>query len=267
MIALIGSIDPLTTEVAAALEREGQACVICEMADRTFLDPAQGGPAAFRIEHLGTLLQSLSDWGVTSVCFSGRIIRPRIDPAMIDAATAPLVPRLSEALQRGDDGALRVVIRLFEEAGFPVRPAQEIAPDLLPSAGVMSTAQPTPSQMADATRAERVHRIIAPADVGQGVIVRNGQVLAIEAAPGTDFMLRSVQGLAAGAVFFKAPKLGQDRRADLPVIGPSTLRQAQSSGIAAVVVEAGGVMVVDRKGTIAAADESGLVLWIREPSP
>jgi molybdenum cofactor synthesis domain-containing protein len=54
---------------------------------------------------------------------AGAIGRPKLDPAMIDAATMPLVPRMMQALGQGDDGALRVVIALFEEAGFALRAA------------------------------------------------------------------------------------------------------------------------------------------------
>ena len=66
-------------------------------------------------------------------------------------------------------------------------------------------------------------------------------------------------------MLFKGPKPGQDRRVDLPAIGPDTLRAAAAAGLAGVVVEAGGVMILDHAATVAAADEAGLFLWAREP--
>ena len=267
MIALIGSLDPLTALLATTLRAQGRPHVICTLGHRTVLDPPPGDPVTFRVEHLGTLLHHLAQSGVRAVCFSGGIRRPQVDPGQIDARTAPLVPLLLAALRQGDDGALRTVIGIFEESGFAVLAAQEIVPELLPRPSVLTHHQPTPQHEADAARAESVHRIIAPADIGQGVIVRRGQVLAVEAQPGTDFMLRSVKGFAEGALFFKAPKLGQDRRADLPVIGPTTIERAQASKLSAIVIEAGGVMVMNREATIAAANEASLVLWVREPGP
>jgi UDP-2,3-diacylglucosamine hydrolase len=267
MIALIGSLDPLTALLATTLRAQGQAHVICTLGHRTILDPPPGNPMTFRVEHLGTLLHHLAQSGIRAVCFSGGIRRPQVDPAQIDGRTAPLVPVLLAALRQGDDGALRTVIGIFEEAGFAILAAQEIVPDLLPRPGVLTLLRPTPQLETDAARAESVHRIIAPADIGQGVIVRRGQVLAVEAQPGTDFMLRSVKGFAEGALFFKAPKLGQDRRADLPVIGPTTIERAQASKLSAIVIEAGGVMVMNREATVAAANEASLILWVREPSP
>jgi DUF1009 family protein len=267
MIALIGSLDPLTAQIATTLRAQGLSHVVCTLAHRTVLDPPAGEPITFRVENLGTLMQHLSASGVRHVCFAGGVARPQIDPDRIDAATAPLVPILLDALRRGDDGALRAVIGLFEAAGFGVVAAHDLVPDLLPAPGLLSAARPTSLHQADAARAESVHRILAPADIGQGVIVRRAQVIAVEAAPGTDFMLRSVKGVAEGALFFKAPKLGQDRRADLPVIGPTTIERARASRMSAVVIEAGGVMVLRPQDCAALADAAGLVLWVREPSP
>lgn len=265
MIALVGSLDPLTAQIATTLRAQGRAVVLCTLAQRTELSPPRGQPIGFRVENLGTLLRHLGAIGVREVCFAGGVARPRLAPELVDEATAPLVPVLLEALRLGDDGALRVVMDLFEAAGFTVLAAQDLVPDLLPPAGVLSAARPSPQHEEDAARAEAVHRVLAPADVGQGVIVRRSQVLAVEAGPGTDFMLRSVKGVAEGALFFKAPKQGQDRRADLPVIGPSTVERAVASGLSAVVVEAGGVMVLRRQDCAHLADEAGLVLWVREP--
>lgn len=261
MIALVGSRDDLTAAVAARLRDEGRASVVCELGPRTSLDPAC--PVTFRIEHLGTLLDRLRAWGVRAVCLSGAVRRPVLDPAEVDALTAPLLPGLMSALGRGDDGALRWAMGAFEDAGLAVLAAHDLVPDLLPPAGALSAARPTPAIEADAARAAEVHRLLAPADIGQGVVVRGGQVLAVEAFPGTDHMLRSVAGLAGGALLFKAPKRGQDRRADLPVIGPGTIRLAHASGLGAVVVEAGGVMVLSRGEVVAAADAAGMVLWVR----
>ncbi len=71
----------------------------------------------------------------------------------------------------------------------------------------------------------------------------------------------------SGAILFKAPKPGQDRRVDLPVIGPQTARNAVQAGLAGIVIEAGGVMALDLPATVATLDDAGLFLWVRPASP
>ena len=67
-------------------------------------------------------------------------------------------------------------------------------------------------------------------------------------------------------VLYKAPKPGQDWRMDLPAIGPATVAAAAAAGLAGVAVQAGGVLILDREATVAAADDAGLFLWGASPA-
>lgn len=272
--------------------------LVCELDG--FPSGLSSDPVAFRIETLGTFLADLKDRGISEVCFAGRVGRPALDPSRIDAATMPLMPRMMEALKAGDDGALRVVIAFFEEAGFRVRAAHDLVPELLPPVGVLSRKGPGRDAERDVARAIAAHAALGAADIGQAVVVAQGQVLAVEAQPGTDWMLASLLsretvfaptgslfddplGVAAdmfggaaqvpvrhrdpalpdGGILYKAPKPGQDRRIDLPAIGPDTVRGAAAAGLDGIVIEAGGVMILDRDEAIRAADAAGMFLWAR----
>ncbi len=67
-----------------------------------------------------------------------------------------------------------------------------------------------------------------------------------------------------GGTLWKGPKPGQDRRADLPTIGPATARAAARAGLRGIAVAAGGVLVLDPAATIAECDRAGLFLTIRD---
>jgi DUF1009 family protein len=220
---------------------------------------------AFRLETLGSFLEDLRARGVTRVCFAGAITRPRIDPARIDAATMPLVPVLQAALARGDDGALRAAIAVFEQAGFEIVAAHAIAPALLPPEGVPTRRQPGAHDRNDAERGFALLDVMAAGDIGQSCVVLAGQALAVEGLFGTDWMLSSLERRpdGVGGVLCKGPKRGQDRRADLPVIGPVTVQGAARAGLAGIVVEAGGVMALEPDALIAACDAADLFLWVR----
>jgi DUF1009 family protein len=108
-----------------------------------------------------------------------------------------------------------------------------------------------------------VVRALGSVDVGQGCIVQQGIVLAAEAIEGTDQMLARAGALARpgpGGVLVKLVKPGQDRRADLPTIGPRTLIAAHEAGLRGVAFEAGGTLLTDRAACIAEADRLGLFL-------
>lgn len=221
----------------------------------------------FRIEQLGSLIADFREMGVTEVCFAGAIRRPVLDPSRIDAATMPLVPRMMAALQKGDDGALREVIAIFEDAGIAVRGAHELSPDLLPQHGVYSSLRPEDYHETDARRAAETLSGLGPLDIGQSCVVHRGQVLTIEGTFGTDWMLASLENRpdGQGGIFYKAAKPGQDRRIDLPAVGPDTVDAAKKAGLDGIVVEEGSVMVLDLAEVEKAADEKGLFVWVRKP--
>ena len=261
MLALIAGQGALPAHLMAAAKTRPLVASL-----ERFPPDAVEPDLTFRIERLGSFLQTLSSKGVTEVCFAGSLTRVPLDPAEIDSATMPLVPRMMEALKSGDDAALRTVLAFFEEAGLTIRAAHEIAPDLLPEAGVLGEVAPQSEHENDALRAKAVVAVMGAADIGQACVVQRGQVLASEGLYGTDWMLQSLTNRpdeGEGGLLYKAPKPGQDRRIDLPTIGPVTINGAANAGLRGIVIEKDGVLVLDRDGTIKAADAAGLFLWVR----
>ncbi len=220
---------------------------------------------SFRLENLGALLIELSRAGVRDVCFAGAVRRTVIDPAQIDDLTKPLIPKLTEALLGGDDGALRAIFAIFEDAGFNVTAAHELIPDLLPPVGCQTKRKPDQDIDDEVRRASEVLNMVGHADIGQSCAVHRGQMLAIEGVFGTDWMLESlkVRPDSGGGIFFKAPKPGQDRRGDLPVISSQTVAKAADAGLDGIVIEEGGVMVLDMSNAIKEADKRNIFLWVK----
>ncbi len=226
----------------------------------------------FRVERLVPFLRGLEDAGITRVVFGGAVTRPRLEPALFDPDTAQLVPQLMAAMQGGDDATLRAVLGIFEGFGFTVLGVRDVAPGLVPGAGVL-TGHASEADTRDAARAAAIVAALGAVDVGQGCVVQQGLCLAVEALPGTDAMLAGVAGLAGlrpdaargRGLFYKAPKPGQDMRIDLPAIGPDTVRAVVAAGLGGIVWQAGGVICLDQPQMIALADQAGVFLWARQP--
>ena len=225
---------------------------------------------AFRVERLVPFLRALERDGVGQVILAGAVTRPRLDPALLDEGTASLLPRLMAAMAQGDDATLRVVIELFEESGFRVAGVEDVAPALLPGEGVLAGTV-TPRDEADAARAAAIVSALGAVDVGQGAVVAQGLCLGVEALPGTDALLAQVAGIGAlrpdpargKGVFYKAAKPGQDRRIDLPTLGPETMRKVAAAGLAGVAFQAGSVICLDLDEMVQLAGRLGLFLWAR----
>ncbi len=98
---------------------------------------------------------------------------------------------------------------------------------------------------------------MARLDVGQGVVVRKGTVLAVEAFEGTDPMLRRAGEFKTDQlIFVKTVKPSQDYRFDVPVFGSRTLETMKEAGISTAVLKADSVIILDRKRVLSEAEAS-----------
>ena len=259
----------LPGRVAAAAAAAGRAVFIVGLDG--FADAAVLAPwphAMVRIGAVGRILATLRAAQCGDVVLIGAVRRPSIFDLRPDAEGVRLLARAGRAAFTGDDGLLAAVMKVLGEEGFRVLGAHEILHEALAPAGVLGAVAPDAQAMADIDRGVVVARALGAADVGQGCVVQHGLVLAVEAAEGTDAMLSRCGALARpgpGGVLVKLVKPGQDRRADLPTIGPGTIRAAAAASLRGVAFEAGGTILADRDAAIGAADETGLFLLGLDP--
>ena len=98
-------------------------------------------------------------------------------------------------------------------------------------------------------------------DVGQGVVVSRGTVLAVEAFEGTNAMLdRAGKFGAKNCLFVKIGKPQQDTRFDVPVFGLQTLHAMKDAGIGTAALESGAVLLLDRDDVIREAGNQKVTL-------
>ena len=96
---------------------------------------------------------------------------------------------------------------------------------------------------------------MARLDVGQGVVVRKGTVIAVEAFEGTDPMLKRAGDFDTDQLIFtKTVKHRQDYRFDVPVFGIRTLEIMRNSGIQAAALKAGSVIMLEKQTLLKQAE-------------
>ena len=263
-LGIVAGAGPLPAKVAAAARAAGRAVFVVGL--EGFADPEMLAPyphAIIRFGAVGRILAALRGHHCRDLVLIGPVRRPSLLDLRPDADAARLLARVGRAAFAGDDGFLSAVVRVLGEEGFRVLGAHEVLDGALAPAGLLTRAAPDEQAMADIARGIGVARALGAVDVGQGCVVQLGFVLAVEAVEGTDAMLARCAPLARagpGGVLVKLVKPGQERRADLPTIGPGTVRAAASAGLRGIAFEAQGAILADRDAAVAAADAAGLFL-------
>ena len=205
--------------------------------------------------------------GCRDVVFIGSIVRPALWQIRPDFEVLRTLPRIIAAFRGGDDHLLTNIGRLFEEHGFHVLGAHEVAPDILVPEGTLGSRQPSAEDRADVALGLDYLRAAGRFDIGQAVVVAGKHVLAVEAAEGTDQMLVRVAEMRASGrvrapvgsgVMVKAPKPGQDRRFDLPSIGPQTIEGVARARLAGIAVVAGSTIIAEPERVVTTTDFAGV---------
>lgn len=267
-LAIVCGAGRFPLVVAEEVVRGGRPVFLIGMGGVSDPEIAQRPHAFIRMGQFGRILELARGAGARDILFVGAMTRPATwRDARPDLRLLMLLPRLVRAFRGGDDHLLSALAGAITEAGFTVRGVHEVAPRLMLPDGASGALSPSPGEIADARFGFEVLAALSPFDVGQGLVVHNRRVLAVEAAEGTDLMLARVAELRASGrlhlkgrcgVFIKAPKRGQDRRMDTPAIGPHTISRLEAAGLAGIAVAAGEVMAVDGGDLIESADQAGI---------
>jgi UDP-2,3-diacylglucosamine hydrolase len=272
-LAIICGGGTLPFAVADAVTKHGRRVVLFAIrgwADATRVAAYPHYWAA--VGQFGTFCRLARREGCRDVVFIGSMVRPAIWQIRPDFKTLRLLPRIFGMFRGGDDHLLKGVAAVFEEHGFRLVGAHAVAPEILMPEGALGHERPNDRDRADIVKGLALLNAASPFDVGQAVVVADARVLAIEAVEGTDRMLARIAELrqsgriASGrGVLVKAAKRNQDRRLDLPSIGPQTVEGAAQAGLAGIAVVAGSTIVAEPAQIGATADRAGLfVLGVRE---
>ena len=256
--------------MAARCAEEGRALYVIRLDG--FAGPEMNAwpGATFGMAQIGGILKALKAEGCEAVCLAGYVNRPDFKLLKPDLKGASLLPGIIKAATQGDDALLRKILSVFEGEGYTVEGADDILGGETLPGGALGAVQPTQEQLSDLRKALHVAEKAGELDIGQGAVVCDGLVLAVEAQEGTDAMLDRVRHLSSAirgapeaprGVLAKAPKPIQDLRVDMPVIGARTIEMAAAAGLAGIGGVAGKLILIDRAGLIEAADRLGVFVW------
>ncbi len=219
-----------------------------------------------KMSEIASTLEILQAEHITEVVMAGGLSRPSLKALKPNAMTGKILARIGKSFFGGDDTLLKAIISLFEEEGMKVIGADDLLQDLLTPQGVLTLTQPSLQAQQDSECGVLLMRSIGQLDIGQSIIVCNGQVIGVEALEGTDALiarcgaLLEVRGDTYRGVLVKMKKIGQESRVDLPAIGITTVENLARWGFAGIAAEANGSLLIGKEECIALANARQLFI-------
>ena len=261
-VALIAGQGLYPTLMAAAIRRSGAPLRLVAFEGETPLEliasVEEGHRRLLKVGQLGHMLRALRDFGAGYAVMAGQITPRRLFSGLhpdLKAATLLLSLR-----RRNAETIFGAIAREIEEIGVGLLDARVFLDEHLATSGCMTGGRfPVEGDYVD--HGVQIARECARLDIGQGCVVREGTVLAVEAFEGTDEMIRRAGSFRTkGALFVKTVKPGQDWRFDVPCFGLRTLEAMRESGLGAAALESGRVLLLDKPAVLKQARSWGIDL-------
>ncbi len=259
VIAGSGIYPRLTVD---ALRQLGIPVRLIGFFDETIPELLESFPEAERrilhVGQLGKMLRALRDFQAGYAIMAGQITPKRLFHGLRpDLKTTTILLRLKKKNAETIFGAIAEEI---DRIGIRLLDARSFLDAHLASPGAMTGRQVkcAPDVIAHGVK---IAREVARLDIGQGVVVRKGTVVAVEAFEGTDEMLRRAGTFKTDdLVFVKTVKPRQDFRFDVPVFGRRTLEVMRENSITLAVLEAENTLILEREAVITQANAWGIDL-------
>ena len=210
------------------------------------------------VGQLGRLLKTLQRFNASHAIMAGQITPKRLFNGLHPDLKAIAI--LASLKERNAETIFGAIAREMEKVGVQLLDARAFMDGDLADMGLMNKGRyiPKPDHLEHGIR---IAKEVASMDIGQGVVVNRGTVLAVEAFEGTDKMLERAGTFEADCpLFIKTVKPRQDYRFDVPIFGMRTIFKMADAHIAAAALEAGNVIILDKEAVLQKARDCKITL-------
>lgn len=264
-LAVLAGSGTLPYQVCLSAKEQGIDFIVIGLAGEVEVELFTNMPITIIPTYqVSKIIAYLHEHKVTDVVMAGYVSRADVFRLLKDWQGAKL---LATILRTGlsDNSIFSAVINYLEKAGFNVIGADVVAKENIVSKGLYTKKKLTDNVLADIKQGFKVLKVVAEEDIGQALVIQSGLILGIEAAEGTDELLRRCGAIKQtegdGPILVKMAKPTQDVRVDLPCIGPKTVEIAAQFGFEGIAVDAGQTIIIEEEKTVKLANKLGLFIY------
>lgn len=219
----------------------------------------------FPIGSVGELLKYFTESNVEEIIIIGGIKRPDLKSIKVDVIGSLLIAKILKEKFLGDDNILKIISNFIESKGFKVISPKKLLELNNFDAFHETKSKPSKQDKIDIELGIKTLNALSDFDIGQSVIVSDGYVLGIEAAEGTDNLIKRCALLRRNkkaGVLIKMAKSSQDMRLDIPTIGPDTISYLAIHGYNGLAIENTKLLIVKSAETIKLINKSNLFITL-----
>ncbi len=203
---------------------------------------------------LKKILHILKLKNISEIIFLGKINRPNLKNFKLDGEIDKFLPILHNAYKKGDDFLLKSILDIFKRHGYLIKSPLDLSDTYLLSKKDLKVETDHNTKL-DIKKGRDILIALSKFDNAQSIVIIDGYILAIEAAEGTDKMLKRVIEIRkrnktineTKGVLIKIPKKNQSRLVDLPVLGPDTIEIVAKANLSSIAIDPLSTLILNKK--------------------
>ena len=203
--------------------------------------------------------------GFFRVLMVGSLQRPKINEIKPDINSIKFLPKfIKKILEGGDNNLLKFVIEELEGLGFKIINLKKVLPDIFLGKGNQTKIKVTKNNSDDIDKGIKILKNNSKFDIGQSIIIQQGSVVGIEAAQGTDNLIKQSYPYTKNikqAVLVKMVKSNQDIRVDLPTLGMKTVNNIKKYSLCGIAYSSGLTVILEKNKVIDYCNRNKIFLF------
>jgi len=221
------------------------------------------------IGQLGKAISIFKKYGCKKIIFAGKVTTPNFSKTKFDFKALYYLPKIIKGAKKGDASIIKTIIAIFQKEGFIILSSTYFNSELLLKKGNHTKVKPDSLSKQDMLKGKSIIAASGKRSIGQGVIIRNKNIVAIEGPDGTDAMLKKANFLInkkfpyknkKQGILLKFPKKNQDLRIDLPTVGITTIKKCIKIRLKGIVVKSNQNIFLDRSKCINLANKKKMFI-------
>ena len=215
-----------------------------------------------KLENISKIINTFNYYNIKKIIMAGYVKRPSLKDIKFDFKTIKLIKEY--ALQpKGDDKLLLSIVNFFENEGFNFINWKNECKNIFVEENYLTNKKPSKISLKNLEIGLKIFYKLGKIDLAQSMIIQNNIILGVEAAEGTDELIKrcyKYKKKGDKGVLLKFSKYNQDNRFDVPVIGLKTLKLLKKYDYEGVFVERKKLIILDKVQAIEFCNNNSLFI-------
>ena len=222
-----------------------------------------------KVYELKKIINLLKLKNISVIIFLGKIDRPNLKYFKLDGEIDKYLPVLHNAYKKGDDFLLKSILNIFEKYGYLIKSPIDLSASYFLNKKDLKVDPDLRTKM-DIKKGRDILIALSKFDNAQSIVIIDGYIHAIEAAEGTDQMLKRVIEIRKRnntihenkGVLIKMAKKNQSRLVDLPVLGPKTIEIVSKANLSSIALDPLSTLILNKETFLKKAKKESINLFL-----